>query len=232
MANTFTQTPVAGSDTGATFPLEFPAGTIIRAVCRKSPQHRVTILIKRDGRIKTLRDCDRTWKDPLMHKFWEGTTTDEFMGTIRAWSGYTITADIQPPKGWWRSAGLAYRALPISTPHMEIIRTLNAAYTQANVDWQTFLQQLQGLYPIFTRIERAPEGTNVPLRMIAEIAEPQLLMPPRSEPANEIVTNVPNMIPQNTITLTREQMDQIYTMASGRALTDAAWTMMQSIAAR
>lgn len=179
----------------------------------------MTALVKSDGSIKILRMNRETWKSTgwLGGLYFDNkpytTLIERF--TCDDWS---LIADVKPPKDWWYEAGTAWRSLPPSTPHDEFVRFTQDAYAKAREGWAEYLRRLQVLYPVFTAIEDAPDGANVPLRMIAA-AQPQqqqLLMPPPRTTEYERQQ-------QKTITLTRDQLDEIIALAYGKPLSDDQW---------
>jgi hypothetical protein len=114
---------------------------------------------------------------------------------------------------------------------------LGRIHIQLNNDWRAYVEQLQALYPFLKTIEKAPYSAPGPLRLTnAEPqAAPQPTLPePQDQP--ELLMPPPRVAsaspPQETITLTRDQMNYIYTMASGRALTDDVWATVKLIANR
>lgn len=228
----FRQTQIS-TETPREFAVCFPPGTIFRAVGTMNAAARFTILVKNDGTTKTLRCDDKTWKDPAMWRAFDGLNAGTFAKNLAEWKNWTITVDVSTPKSWYSTAATSYRSLPDGASRDEIICTLNAAYAQVRNDWRSYLEQLQALYPFFKTIEEAPAGINVLLRMTTAGAQvqqaqpqeqPELLMPPP-----RVASASP---PQETITLTRDQMNYIYTMASGRALTDDVWATVKLIANR
>lgn len=200
----------------------FPEGTIFRASVSDIPGARITAFVKANDRLKILRYRNYTWTDQRMADHaghMENMPVDEFI-THFVQAGWTLTADVRPPKDWWNEAGREWRrALPPGAPHAEIVRVTQAAYAKAREGWAEYVRRLQALYPAFTAVEDAPLGTNVPLRLVAPQPQPQpqLLMPPARP---------------ETITLTRDQMNQIYSIAYGRNITDDAWATMKQIAAQ
>jgi hypothetical protein len=234
----FRQTPVA-DETPREFPVCFPPGTIFRLSRASDPNARITALVKNDGCLKLLRYNEFTHKNPEMAKVpttFHNMTPGEFLGYMELEGiveDATIVADVKPPRAWFTT-----RALWTSLGGRLVEgwkEQLTAACEKRRNDWRAYLEQLQALYPIFKTIETAPEGTSVPLRMTAppqprEVPEPQpqaerptLLMPPSTAPQPQA---------PETITLTRDDMAYIYTMASGRAFTDDVWASLKQLATR
>lgn len=207
----------------------FPCGTIFRASHPSGA--RITALVKEDGRIKVLRSNDLTWKSP---NWWPGYVENKAVGDfigLYTRADWTLTADVRPPKDWWREAGRTWRSVPPGTPYDERIRVMNAAYAKARDSWAEYVCRLQALYPVFTAMEEAPEGTNVPLRLVAPATQQEPQSAPVLETLNRILGGSTTATTPETVTLTRDQMNQIYTMASGRAITDDVWTTVKQIAA-
>ena len=218
----------------------FPCGTIFRASHPSGV--RITALVKEDGHIKVLRSNDLTYKSP---NWWPGYVENKAVGDfidIYAKPGWTLTADVRPPKDWWNEAGTEWRrALPPGASHAEIARICQAAYAKAREGWAEYVRRLQALYPVFTAIEKAPEGANVPFRLVAAATPTVAAVVPVLETLNHILESAaqPQPLPQllmpparpETVTLTRDQMNYIYTMASGRAITDDVWATVKQIAA-
>lgn len=208
----------------------FPCGTIFRVTYDDG--ERRTALVLEDGRIRILRINEHTPKSP----YWQfnrstldGKTVDEFISshaTLRP--GWTLTADVRPPKDWWNEAGRVWRSLPAGMSLEEKWRVTDAAYAKAREGWAEYVRRLQALYPAFTTMEKAPEGANVPFRLAA-VAAPAAAAPVL-ETLNRILESAPTPATPETITLTRDQMNYIYTVASGHAMSDDVWATVKKIA--
>ena len=230
----FRQTPVA-DETPKEFPVCFPPGTIFRLSRASDPQARITALVKNDGRLRLLRYNEFTWKNSEMAKVpttFHDMTPDQFLSYMEIediMEDTTITADVRPQRDFWPS----YRLFKDPIHPQNGLLKFRAAVEIASKDWCAYMEQLQALYPIFKTIKPASGGMNVPLRMTAPpqpreappaLQQPTLLMPPSAVPSA-----APN---QEAITLTRDDMAYIYTMASGRAFTDDVWASMKRLASR
>ncbi len=212
----------------------FPCGTIFRASHPRGA--RITALVKEDGRIKVLRSNDLTYKSP---NWWPGYVENKAVADfidIYTKPDWTLTADVRPPKDWWNEAGRVWRSLPAGMSSEEKWRVADVAYAKAREGWAEYVRRLQALYPVFTTIEKGPVRTN-PLRLVAA----PMPAVPVLETLNRILESAaqPQPLPQllmpptrpETVTLTRDQMNYIYTVASGRAITDDVWATVKAIAA-
>lgn len=199
----------------------FPCGSIFRASHPSGACS--TALVKAGGNIKMLRVNRETWKSP---NWWPGYFENKPVSDYIAANtkdGWSLTADVKPPKDWWREADAMWRRdLPPGASHEEKVRVIKAAYDKAHEGWTEYVRRLQALYPVFTRIEH---GDNVPLRLIAEQQQPASVL----ETLGRILETAPQ---PETITLTRDNLNFIYTMLSGHSMTDDQWDQAKRMAVR
>ncbi len=226
----------------------FTCGTIFRATHQDGSRR--TALVTSDGTVRILRIDNYTFKSPewrFNRSVMDGKTVDEFIeGFSSLMTGWTLTADVRIPTDWFTEAGTTWRSLPRDTPRDEVLRVMNEAFAKAREGWAEYVRRLMARYPVFTEMVKAPNGTNVPWRLQCAQPQPQpqpqmpaLLMPvPQPVPQPTVLETLarimtgPTLPAPETITLTREQMNYIHTMTSGRHLTDDAWAVIKDIAAR
>lgn len=229
----------------------FPCGTIFRATHQDGSRR--TALVADDGTIRILRIDNYTPKSPewrFNRSVMDGKTVDEFIeGFSSLMPGWTLTADVRPPKDWWTEAGTTWRSLPPGTPRDEVARITQDAFAKAREGWAEYVRRLMARYPVFTEMVEAPNGTNVPWRL--QSAEPAVMPPavapqpqmpallmPAPASATPAVTPQPvqstvletiaRILAQPTITLTRQQLNIIVTCISGKSITDDQWTVFHS----